>query len=592
MITIKNITIKNFMSVGQVTQSINFENQDLVLVLGENLDLGGNDSRNGVGKSTIVNALSYGLYGSALTNIRKDNLINKTNGKQMIVTLDFSKDGIDYRVERSRRPNKFSFFVGGKELGEDEGEEDESQGDSRVTQQELERALGLSHTMFKNIVALNTYSEPFLSMRSGDQRDIIEQLLGITKLSEKAVILKEQLRMTKDSIKEEEFRITAVKEANKRIEDNIRSLGIKSNAWNSGHQAKLEETVSAIEVLRDINIDDEIANHKQLAITQAAKRQLNELTRQRSSVESLLKTNQKNYDVVLKELDHIRDQSCPTCGHTLEDEKHKEIEVAAVAKGAGFATKIAEHESKLEELDAAIAEVVVGDEPATFYDDIEDAYNHRASLESLENTLTTEAERENPFLDQIEQMKDTGLQEVTFTVMNELTVLRDHQEFLHKLLTNKDSFIRRKIIDQNLSYLNSRLEYYLERIGLPHKVKFQSDLTVEIQEHGRDLDFDNLSRGERTRLILSLSWAFRDVYESLNSPINLLFIDELIDSGLDTAGVESSLSVLKKMCRDGTRNIFLISHRDELVGRVNSVLRVIKEGGFTSFDEGDVEDVI
>ena len=152
------------------------------------------------------------------------------------------------------------------------------------------------------------------------------------------------------------------------------------------------------------------------------------------------------------------------------------------------------------------------------------------------------------------------------------------------MLTNKDSFIRKRIIDQNISYLNHRLAYYLEKIGLPHDVKFSSDLSVEITEYGRDLDFDNLSRGERNRLILSLSWAFRDIYESLNHPMNLLCIDELIDSGMDTTGVENALAILKKMNREQKKNIFLISHKEELIGRVHNVLTVIKEGGFTSYN--------
>ena len=152
-----------------------------------------------------------------------------------------------------------------------------------------------------------------------------------------------------------------------------------------------------------------------------------------------------------------------------------------------------------------------------------------------------------------------------------------------KLLTNKDSFIRKKIIDQNLSFLNKRLESYLDKLGLPHEVRFQSDLTVEITELGRDLDFDNLSRGERNRLILGLSWAFRDIFESLYSTINVMFIDELIDSGMDTNGVEASLAVLKKMVIDSGRSVFLVSHRDELQGRVSDVLNVVKENGFTTF---------
>jgi DNA repair exonuclease SbcCD ATPase subunit len=121
-------------------------------------------------------------------------------------------------------------------------------------------------------------------------------------------------------------------------------------------------------------------------------------------------------------------------------------------------------------------------------------------------------------------------------------------------------------------------------MGLPHNVVFQNDLTVEITQLGQDLDFDNLSRGERNRLILGMSWAFRDVWESLYQGINLLFVDELIDNGLDANGIESALTVLKGMARERHKNVFLISHKEELVGRVNNVLRVVKENGFTSYD--------
>ena len=115
MIHIKNLTVKNFMSVGNSTQAIDFDRKDLTLVLGENLDLGGDGSRNGTGKTTIINALSYSLYGQALSNIRKDNLVNKTNGKNMLVSLDFSVGGKDYKIERGRKPNLLRFFVNNQE---------------------------------------------------------------------------------------------------------------------------------------------------------------------------------------------------------------------------------------------------------------------------------------------------------------------------------------------------------------------------------------------------------------------------------------------------------------------------------------------
>ena len=221
--------------------------------------------------------------------------------------------------------------------------------------------------------------------------------------------------------------------------------------------------------------------------------------------------------------------------------------------------------------------------PETFYDTVEEALKHQNNLKSLEEALVRRSEETDPYQEQIDELRETAMEEISWDRVNELTALKDHQEFLIKLLTSKDSFIRKKIIDQNLTYLNNRLSYYLDRMGLPHQVLFQNDLTVEITQLGQDLDFDNLSRGERNRLILGLSWAFRDVWESLYQNINLLFIDELIDNGLDSSGVESALAVLKKMARERNKNIYLISHKDELQGRVNNVLKVIKENGYTSY---------
>ena len=111
-----------------------------------------------------------------------------------------------------------------------------------------------------------------------------------------------------------------------------------------------------------------------------------------------------------------------------------------------------------------------------------------------------------------------------------------------------------------------------------------SDLSVEITDMGRDLDFDNLSRGERTRLILSLSWAFRDVWESMYNHINLLFVDELVDNGLDTNGVEAAIKIMKGMARERGKSVWLVSHREELLSRVNNTMKVIKESGFTNYE--------
>ena len=247
MFKLKNITVKNFLSVGNQTQAVDFDKDQLTLVLGENLDLGGDDSgsRNGTGKTTIVNALSYSLYGQALTNIKKENLINKTNGKGMLVTVEFEKNNNLYRIERGRKPNVMRLFVNDTQQ-KSSNDDDESQGDSRETQKYIDNLLEMSHTMFKHLVALNTYTEPFLSMRAADQREVIEQLLGITILSEKAEKLKVSIKIIKDQIQAETFKIEGIKTANENVQKSIDSLQIKSNAWENKKDKDLESLGRAI----------------------------------------------------------------------------------------------------------------------------------------------------------------------------------------------------------------------------------------------------------------------------------------------------------------------------------------------------------
>ncbi len=236
------------------------------------------------------------------------------------------------------------------------------------------------------------------------------------------------------------------------------------------------------------------------------------------------------------------------------------------------------------ELETKVAKVLQYTGNTTFYKTVDEAHGHKSSLDTLSSQLETALAVEDPYTEQIEDMNANGLVEISYDEMNKLVELQEHQAFLLKLLTSKDSFIRKKIIEQNLAYLNNRLTHYLSEIGLPHLVRFMSDLSVEITDMGRDLDFDNLSRGERTRLILSLSWAFRDVWESLYNHINLLFVDELVDNGLDTNGVEAAIKIMKGMARERGKSVWLVSHREELLSRVNNTMKVIKESGFTIYE--------
>ena len=223
----------------------------------------------------------------------------------------------------------------------------------------------------------------------------------------------------------------------------------------------------------------------------------------------------------------------------------------------------------------------------TVYDTEAEAVTHSSTVANLLTQIKNKNAESDPYAEQSVDMEQQALQVTNFDTINSLTKTMEHQKFLLDLLTSKDSFVRKKIIDQSLVFLNSRLSHYLEKLGLPHQVLFQNDLTVEITELGRELDYGNLSRGEANRLILGLSLSFRDVWENLYSPINLLVVDELIDAGMDATGTENSISILKELARNRHKSIWLISHKDELTSRVSNILKVVKENGFTEYQQPD-----
>ncbi len=591
MLTIKELTVKNFMSVGNATQSINFANKNLVLVIGENLDLGGDDAgaRNGTGKTTIINALSYVFFGEALTNIRRDNLVNKTNEKGMMVSIKFTKNNVEYTIERGRKPGIFRFYANNIEQNT---ESNEAQGENRETQVEINNLIGMTLAMFKNIIALNTYTQPFLSTKANEQREIIEQLLGITLLSQKADLLKEKMKSTKTQLTEEKYKIDSKMAANEKIQESIESLKIRSSAWQTQQEKDIKNFNEAITELEKVDIKKELDAHKKLQKHNENYLKQLSLNKEKAYHEDSLTKTEQTIIKAEADLEYTKDAKCPTCEQSLNDDKHKHLTeqlTITLNESKETSNQIKSDLAKIQQDLDVIGDL--GQTPDTYYDTIDEAYNHKGSLKDLQRQLDQTEQKEDPYAEQIEELTQKAIQKIDYTTVNEMEDLYRHQEFLYKLLTAKDSFIRTRIIEQNLTYLNQRLAHFLGKVKLPHTVTFQPDLSVTIEELGRELDFDNLSRGERNRLILSLSWAFRDVWESLYQQINLLFIDELVDAGMDISGVESSMAVLKEMSRTQQKNIFLISHKDELVSRVNSVLKVTKENGFTNY-ANDVEIIV
>jgi DNA repair exonuclease SbcCD ATPase subunit len=690
MITLQNITLRNFLSIGQVTQAVDFDKKDLTLILGENLDLGGDGARNGTGKTTLIQGLSYALFGVPINDIRKDNLVNRTNGKAMMVTLTFNVNGTNYKIERGRKPNILKFYVNDVQ----EKTSEDQQGENKETQAAIERVLNMTPEMFRHIVVLNTYSQPFLALKNNEQREIIEQLLGITLLSEKAEVVKDLIRQSKDDIQSEEFKVKAIEEANKRVKEQIEALKRRQKLWQTKHNDDLEKLAIDYTRLIQIDIEAELQAHKDLVVWNKQKEAqdiynalvarstawqqkhdsdvsvartaymlkneydidselkawgdlkewLNNEAEQKAIATNIdtqtksITKEKKLIDKLVREVKELEDHKCYACGQDFHDDKHLEVTLEKTTLLENARAELAEFEATLSINQALVKElgpkptpsykteaeairhggdvanlkkvwedkkqesnpfseqlselvsIEIGAQPTTHYDTEAQAVEHRTKVANLLQQIEEKTLEVDPYSEQVNDMESNALQAIDFEAINKLTKAMEHQKFLLDLLTSKDSFVRKKIIDQNLSYLNARLTHYLDKIGLPHNVVFKNDLQVEITELGRELDFDNLSRGERNRLILGLSFAFRDVWENLYAPINTLFIDELIDSGLDTMGVENSLAILKDMSRRRHKSIWLVSHREELAGRVPNVLKVVKENGFTSYSNStDVE---
>lgn len=682
---LKTLTLKNFLSTGQIVQTIELNNTDLTLILGENLDLGGDGAKNGCGKSVFFQSICYALFGVSLTAIKKDLMINRTNEKNMLVTLEFSVNDIEYKIERGRKPNVLRFYIDNK-LQE---AQDEAQGDSRETQDAIERTIKMSVDMFKQIVILNTYTEPFLAMRAADQRTIIEQLLGITLLSEKAEKLKELIKETKDQIQSEDFKIKAIEEANKRVLEQVEGLKRRHRLWSAKRNSDLSELTNNLEILEKVNIEDELIAHKLLTeynlnskahdthnahiarqqlwldkrdsdinsllkdyneknkidikgelANHALLKEYNQLVQNNANAESELKRinsdilkDSKLANKLVQEITALHDHKCYACGQEFHDDQHstvlagkeellrsthehlttlsdkkKIIENSIVdlptmpitiyqnesdaIKHDGMLENILNqidakrqetdpYEDQILELRSSLKEL--GPKPVTIYDNESDAINHNNEVTSLKRQIASKTNEMDPYSDQIKEMEASATQVVDFSKINDLTKTVEHQKFLLDILTNKDSFVRKKIVDQSLSYLNKRLSHYTELVGLPHQVEFMNDLQVQITEFGRELNYGNLSRGESTRVILALSWAFRDVWEQLYMPINGYYLDEVLDQGIDQSGIAAAVKVIKQFNRERNKSVWLISHRDELITSVGKVMKVVKQGGFTEY---------
>jgi DNA repair exonuclease SbcCD ATPase subunit len=525
--------------------------------------------------TTIINAICYALYNKPFDNISLNRLINSTNAAKntlMEVRLIFEKGGVEYEIYRARGEE---YRI---ELKRDA--EDITPGKS-VTECDalIEEIIGISYELFTKTIIFSGNSPAFLQLPIHQQRTQIEELFNITMLSQKAQLLKEKIRATENDIKIAEavcaqqqvmidLHAKHVKEAEQRV-----------SRWQAQTASDIAEIESTLKTLQSIDFDAEKLLHNERSKLQQEGAYLAvKLAPKKKDLQQLNKELEK----LMSEEEHLRDAKCPYCLQNYADAQQRLSAVQQIIENKGailieLEQDIEVLESQTREKKAKLSEVSA----AIQHNDLDDLLKARDNAASLKTRLEQLKAAVNPHEEALRELQAEKIEAVDTKKVDELRKRLEHQNFLLKLLTDKNSFLRRRIINQTIPFLNARINHFTRTLGLPHIVKFDSDMSCTVSEFGRELDFGNLSAGEKKRVNTSLALAFRDVLHHLHAKTNLLLIDEL-DGALDQNGIDAVVRVLKEKSRDENMSIFVISHHPSITGRLDRNLIIRKESGFSS----------
>lgn len=701
-IVLKELTIRNFLSFGNISQTIKLDSDSFRIITGQNKDKSDNEEdKNGVGKSSIQLAIHYALFGKSTGNrIVLGQMINNINKKNMLVSLKFDKDDIHYEIIRGRSPNVLKLLRNGENII------DESQGDSRETQKDIEKIIGFDDDLYNQLFNLTCLVPLFLSQNTSSQKAILEKILGIDIISKKIVLLKDMIKSSKNDLNNEVFKYNTIKQQNDNLTASIEKQTIDMNnakkKWLNDIQSQTIDIKQKIDSMSKIDIQEEIKNFqlleeylKQEGVNLQNQQLIISLNNQIKQKEILIQNYQLRIDDLLRydfdterqnilyneqlnkermayaikeneyktlktfkeqnldynfqriskeieqkknELANIKENVCPTCGqliniedfnklkeskkeeiNRLQEELHKiDMEIlnathiisSFVPKKFEFKVvsfndlnSLLEKENEINQLKQQMDNIVkeknnlieqaknvviidLGNRPTTHYKEYSQALQHQAVLNSLQESLQRLeiTEKTNPFEQQeksIEEMKKNMM------VLDDSEVKRLeksilYQETLLKLLNNPSSFIRKTILDKSLEYLNSRIKHYLEQMGSMHLITFNNDMSITISKMG--VEYGYISSGEEGRVSMALTFAFRDVWESLNNcNVNLWFFDEVIDRlGLDDAGVDLLVDMIKSK-KD--KNVLMVTHNGRLINQTNNIIKLVKENDFTKVCE-------
>jgi len=574
--------MKNFLGFGEIPTIVEFSFDGTTLISGPN----------GVGKTSILNAVVCAIYGKPLSNGvgKLDSLVNNINAKGMELKLELTKDKVHYMIHRARKlkagqaGNFVHIYKDGVDVTPD------SVGN---TNKLIENIMGVPYELFIRIAAVSATYVPFLdlpmkSANGANQTDIIEELFSLTALSEKAVVLKEQIKETKHSIEIQEAKIEALEDERARHEEQKENAMLRMDKWNRDKQDELSSLTEKLKRLKTIDVETEEAILEEIDKLEDS---LQDYTPMKSKLKEVVRSAKELKDKTDHELSHLSDGKCPYCKQDMAEVKDKIKSANEVI--ADCNKSITENQQKLEEIveSIQILDDEIGDlENKAKVSSSKELNDLKSNIDKWDEKVATLEASGNPHADAVKELVDMDLGEVDMDAINSLDDLLKHQNMVLKLLTKKDSFVRKNLINKNIPYLNGRLNHYLNELKLTQIIEFKHDMTATVSQFGRKLDFGNLSAGQKARVNLAMSFAFRDVLQNMHGQINLCLLDEVLDSGLDEEGALAAANMLRKKGAVEGINIYVISHKPELQNQFDRNITVNLVDDFTVINFPEVEE--
>lgn len=569
MIHFNYVRWKNFLSTGNNFTEIQLDRSSTTLIIGEN----------GAGKSTILDALCFGLFGKPFRNINKPQLLNSVNASNCLVEVEFKVGGKDVKVVRGIKPNVFEIYINGKMYNQD--------ANARDYQKYLEQQiLKLNYRSFTQVVILGSSTfVPFMQLKARHRREVVEEILDIQIFSLMNMILKQKLKTIEADHRELEYKesltsekLTLKKRYIQDIQDNRRKLIEEKTVLIGGNE---EEIFKKKRKIADLQDDIEGMHEK---ISNAAKvvEQFDKL----NDLNSQLKTKHRSHKRLIKFFEENED--CPTCQQHI-DEVFKD-------------TMISKENNKYDKLTVGIKELADKLEATKVKINIINEVNKNIQSNNVEiakeNSSIGELEKFNATLDtEIKQLQDghvdkkdheevVSLQEEFDTVSKEKNKLREekiYSDAVRTMLT--DQGIKTKIIKQYLPIMNKLINTYLTSMEFYVNFTLDENFDETIKSRYRDdFTYASFSEGEKMRIDLALLFTWRAVAKMKNSAnTNLLILDEIFDSSLDGTGTDEFLKILNTLSDE---NIFVISHKqDALADKFRSTIRFEKVKNFSHITE-------